>query len=321
MMRGHVPSDRAERAGGAHRQIVSAITVMYHTGPVVWACLDSMLDQPELRELIVVINGAADDVRARLMRRATEDGRIRLIDPGKNVGFAPGCNLGASAASGELLAFINPDCNLSAGTLAAVRDVLARRPKAWLVGGRLEHPSGREQRGGRRDFMTPWRAFVEATRLDRLFPDHPYFKRLHLVDEAPVVEPARVPVVSGAFMVLRKSDFEQLGGMDDNFFLHVDDYDLCVSIWRAVRSGTPATSRSPTIEAQARLRRFSLNGTRRKAPAIISKSISDQPIQIGHSPSCRPRCGAVSSCWRCENFRPICAAGAPKRVMPNSAQA
>jgi GT2 family glycosyltransferase len=203
---------------------------MYHTGSVLWACIDSMLEQPELRELIVVINGADDDARARLTRRATEDGRIRLIDPGKNVGFAPGCNLGAAAARGELLAFVNPDCSLPGGTFAAVREVLDRRPKAWLVGGRLQHPSGREQRGGRRDFMTPWRALVEATRLDRLFPNHPYFKRLHLVDEAPVLEPARVPVVSGAFMMLRKSDFERLGGMDDNFFLHVDDYDLCLRI-------------------------------------------------------------------------------------------
>jgi GT2 family glycosyltransferase len=164
------------------------------------------------------------------MRRAKEDGRICLIDPGENIGFAPGCNLGAAAARGELLAFINPDCNLPPGTFAAVRDVLGCRPKAWLVGGRLQHPSGREQRGGRRDFMTPWRALVEATRLDRLFPNHPYFKRLHLVDETPVLEPARVPVVSGAFMVLRKSDFERLGGMDENFFLHVDDYDLCLRI-------------------------------------------------------------------------------------------
>jgi N-acetylglucosaminyl-diphospho-decaprenol L-rhamnosyltransferase len=192
--------------------------------------MDSMLAQAGLRELIVVINGADDATRALLTERAKEDGRICLIDPGKNVGFAPGCNLGAAAARGEHLAFINPDCSLRSGTFAAVLDVLARQPKAWLVGGRLQHPGGREQRGGRRDFMTPWRAFVEATRLGRLFPNHPYFKRLHLVDETPLLEPARVPVVSGAFMVLRKSDFERLGGMDGNFFLHVDDYDLCLRI-------------------------------------------------------------------------------------------
>jgi GT2 family glycosyltransferase len=189
-----------------------------------------MLAQVELLELIVVINAADATVRERLAHRAEEDGRIRLLDPGRNIGFAPGCNIGAAAARGEHLAFINPDCNLAPGTLTAILDVLSRQPKAWLIGGRLQFPGGREQRGGRREYMTPWRAFIEATRLDRLFPNHPYFKRLHLIDEMPLLVPARVPVVSGAFMMLRKSDFERLGGMDNNFFLHVDDYDLCLRI-------------------------------------------------------------------------------------------
>src|SRR5216683_344596 len=232
-MRGHSvsASDRAYPSSDmVDRQSVSAITVTYHTGPVFWACIDSMLAQAELLELIVVINGADREVRARLNQRAEEDGRVRLVDPGRNIGFAPGCNLGAAAAQGEHVAFINPDCNLAAGTLAAVLDVFARQPNAWLVGGRLQFPGGREQRGGRREFMTPWRACVEAIRLDRLFPNHPYCKRLHLVDETPLLQPARVPVVSGAFMMLRKSCFERLGGMDNKFFLHVDDYDLCLRI-------------------------------------------------------------------------------------------
>jgi N-acetylglucosaminyl-diphospho-decaprenol L-rhamnosyltransferase len=229
-MSGYVVSDRAYRPERADRKTVSAITVTYHTGLVFWACIDSMLAQAELLELIVVINGAQPDVRARLEQRAEDDDRIRLIDPGHNIGFAPGCNLGAATARGEHLAFINPDCNLARGTFAAVLDIFARQSNAWLVGGRLQFPGGREQRGGRREFMTPWRAFVEATRLDRLFPNHPYFQRLHLVDQSPMLEPALVPVVSGAFMLLRKSCFERLGGMDSHFFLHVDDYDLCLRI-------------------------------------------------------------------------------------------
>ena len=217
----------------AVHRTVSVITVIYHTGPVLWACIESMLAQPELRELILVINGANEDVRARLTHRAKQDGRLSLVDPGGNIGFAPGCNLGATAARGEHLAFINPDCNLPASAFAGVLNVLAQHRNAWLVGGRLLHPGGREQRGGRREYMTPWRAFVEATHLGRLFPNHPYFQRLHLLDEKPLLNPARVPVVSGAFMMLRRSDFERLGGMDDKFFLHVDDYDLCLRIHRA----------------------------------------------------------------------------------------
>jgi GT2 family glycosyltransferase len=189
-----------------------------------------MLAQPELLELIVVINGADEHVRAALDARAQRDNRIRLVDPGGNIGFAPGCNAGAAVARGEHVAFVNPDCSLAPETFRAVLDVLARQPRAWLVGGRLQFPTGQEQRGGRREFMTPWRAFIEATRLHRFFPNHPYFERLHLMEDAPILQPTQVPVVSGAFMMLRKADFDHLGGMDDNYFLHVDDYDLCLRV-------------------------------------------------------------------------------------------
>jgi N-acetylglucosaminyl-diphospho-decaprenol L-rhamnosyltransferase len=219
---------QAGRATAA--RTVSAITVTYFTGPIFGASLRSVLEQPELRELIIVINGAEPAVRTTLAQLAKMDPRITLLDPGSNLGFARGCNLGAEAARGEYLAFINPDCVLRPGTFRDILHVLHAHANAWLVGGRLQHPDGREQRGGRRDFLTPWRGFVEMTRLDRLFPNHPYFKRLHLLEEKPLLEPARVPVVSGAFMMIPRVYFERLGGMDDNYFLHVDDSDLCLRI-------------------------------------------------------------------------------------------
>jgi N-acetylglucosaminyl-diphospho-decaprenol L-rhamnosyltransferase len=112
----------------------------------------------------------------------------------------------------------------------SILDVFAKQSNAWLVGGRLQHPDGREQRGGRREFLTPWRALVEATRLDLLFPRHPYFRRLNIFAKSPMLEPTIVPVVSGAFMMMRKDHYERIGGMDNNFFLHFDDLDLCLRI-------------------------------------------------------------------------------------------
>jgi N-acetylglucosaminyl-diphospho-decaprenol L-rhamnosyltransferase len=229
-----VPGEASKAASGlpsrAGGRAVSAITVTYYTGPVLWACIASILEQPELLELIVVVNGADREVRARLADLADNDARVLLVEPGRNVGFAPACNLGACIARGSHLALVNPDCSLTSGTFGAVLDIFPSRPKAWIVGGRLQHPDGREQRGGRREFLTPWRGFVEMTRLDRLFPNHPYFERLHLFDQTPLLEPARVPVVSGAFMMIPRPYFERLGGMDNKFFLHVDDSDLCLRV-------------------------------------------------------------------------------------------
>jgi N-acetylglucosaminyl-diphospho-decaprenol L-rhamnosyltransferase len=212
--------------------MVSAVTVTYHTGPVLSAGIDGLLAQPELGELIIVINGADRQTRSLLAARAGADDRIRLIDPGRNSGFAPGCNLGAAAATCDYVAFVNPDCTLARNTFAPVLDVFAQQPNARLVGGRLQHPNGREQRGGRREFLTPWRAFVEATRLDLLFPRHPYFRRFNMLAKSLMLEPTVVPVVSGAFMMMRRDYFERIGGMDERFFLHCDDLDLCLRVHR-----------------------------------------------------------------------------------------
>lgn len=209
---------------------VSAVTVVYHTGPVLWQCIDSQLQQAELVELFLVLNGTDAASRRRLHEMAAADARIRLIEPLRNIGFAAGCNRGAAAATADKIAFVNPDCVLAPGTFAAILDVLDDKPQAWLVGGRLQHPDGREQRGGRREILSPWRAFVELTRLDRLFPNHPYFARLHNHEGEPVSEAVEVPTVSGAFMMLSRSHYERLGGMDDNMFLHFDDADLCIRI-------------------------------------------------------------------------------------------
>jgi N-acetylglucosaminyl-diphospho-decaprenol L-rhamnosyltransferase len=227
----HTPSAAAQglRLTSVTRR-VSAVTVVYYTGPVLWQCIDSQLQQPELAELILVLNGATAISRQRLRDMAAADPRIRLIEPPRNIGFAAGCNRGAAIAAADRIAFVNPDCVLAPGTFGAILDVFEDRPQAWLVGGRLQHPDGREQRGGRREILSPWRAFVELTRLDHLFPNHPYFARLHNHETEPAREAIEVPTVSGAFMMLSRSYYERLNGMDDNMFLHFDDADLCIRI-------------------------------------------------------------------------------------------
>jgi len=212
------------------RRQVSAITVTYHTGPVLWACIESQLRQPELIELVIVDNGNSRATRLRLQQLAAGEPRLRLLTPGRNLGFAAGCNFGAARATGDYLAFVNPDCELRPGTFSALLDVFEAWPSAWLCGGRLENPDGSEQRGGRREILSPWRAFVELLRLDRLFPGHPYFRRLHAYDAEPVHDVVPVPTVSGAFMMIPRRWYQRLGGMDDHMFLHFDDADLCIRV-------------------------------------------------------------------------------------------
>lgn len=209
---------------------ISAVVVTYWTGSSFGECLEALLGQEGLMEVIVVDNGNDTETRMWLQNLAVADNRIRLVCPGRNIGFAAGCNLGASVARGKYLVFVNPDLVTPPGTLMAVHQCLAANPGAWLAGGRLLNMDGSEQRGGRREILSPWRAFIELTKINRLFPKHPYFRRLHLYENESVHDVIDVPTVSGAFMMISKSHYEIVGGMDDNLFLHFDDADLCIRI-------------------------------------------------------------------------------------------
>ena len=74
---------------------------------------------------------------------------------------------------------------------------------------------------------------VEALRLDRMAPNHPYFRRLNQ-HNLPLPEAvSAVPAVSGACMLMPLDDYRTIGGMDERYYLHVEDLDLCFSIARA----------------------------------------------------------------------------------------
>ena len=115
----------------------------------------------------------------------------------------------------------------------------------WMLGCRVCNPDGTDQRGSRRALLTPVTALVEALRLDRLsarlFREH----RLNR-HESPLPDGiARVPAISGACMMLPAATYRAAGGMDDGYFVHVEDLDLCMRLHRA---GTPVYF-APHVEA------------------------------------------------------------------------
>jgi N-acetylglucosaminyl-diphospho-decaprenol L-rhamnosyltransferase len=209
---------------------VSVVVVSYWTGSALRESLPSILSEAEVVELVIVNNGNDPESVAYLDHLAGQDSRVKILDPGANIGFSAGCNLGVSRCRGDFVALINPDLIVAPGTLATVLDVLENRPNAWVAGIRLLNADGSPQRGARREILTPWRAFIELVRLDRVFPKHPYFRRFHSYEQDGTGGVEEVPTVSGAFMVMSRGTYQRLGGFDDNMFLHVEDSDLCLRV-------------------------------------------------------------------------------------------
>jgi hypothetical protein len=206
--------------------VISVIVVSYHTGSVLFDAINRILQQPCKVELILVNNGNSADVTNQLQLMAAATPHMIIINNAHNLGFSKACNQGAAVASGAIYVMLNPDCLLSSNSLPRLLDITSTLPDHWLLGPDLRNLDNSPQRGARRDRLTPWLAFIELTRLDRIAPRHPYFRRMNHHQDLPI-DTIEVPAISGAFMAMSASDFHQLQGFDPEYFLHVEDLDFC----------------------------------------------------------------------------------------------
>jgi len=142
-----------------------------------------------------------------------------------NVGFGRACNAGAVASHGGVLFFVNPDVVVEPGAAQRMCETLAQLPAPAIVGGDLRGSDGRADRGSRRDRVTFWRALFTYSGLTRLcsalIPD------LHRHNEPLPDGPTSVGAISGALFMMRRAEFDAIGGFDGDYFLHFEDVDLC----------------------------------------------------------------------------------------------
>tara|TARA_R110002124_G_scaffold54642_10_gene155258 strand:- start:8141 stop:9013 length:873 start_codon:yes stop_codon:yes gene_type:complete len=207
---------------------LSVVTVSWMTGPHLMDAVAAVLAAPGVDEFVMVSHENPPAAVAALRELAASHANFVLIETDANLGFAKGCNIGALAASGDLVLFLNPDAILAPGggeqLKASARMALVR---PWIIGARILNRNGSEQAGGRRGELTPRSAAISFLRLDRLFPG---LRSLHWeADDLPDAM-TEVPTVSGAAMMMRRDDFLEIGGFDESYFLHVEDIDICRSV-------------------------------------------------------------------------------------------
>ncbi|MBO6796586.1 MAG: glycosyltransferase family 2 protein [Maricaulis sp.] len=197
----------------------------WRTGKRLMESVKSVLAAPNVDEFVLVNHDNPDEVVAELRDLAAENRKFTLLETGENLGFGKGCNIGAEAASGDLLLFLNPDAVLVPSTAERLKES-ARRMNGgdWIIGGRILNNDGTEQRGARRGELTPVSAASSFMGLDRISvgPHSIHWEKDPLPEEMILV-----PAVSGAAMMMRRDVFEKIGGFDERYFLHVEDIDLC----------------------------------------------------------------------------------------------
>jgi len=202
---------------------ISVIMVSYMTGPALLEAINAVMVDEDIFELILVDNGNTLEARKRLSDVVARHDRIRLLQGHGNIGFARACNYGAKLARGEYFLFLNPDALIAEGAARNLANCGKNLTAPWITGGMLRDVNGREQRGARRGALTPLSALVSFTPLHKL----PFFNSIHKENETLPKKEKAYPTVSGACLMMSRSSFETLGGFDEDFFLHVEDIDVC----------------------------------------------------------------------------------------------
>ena len=224
-----------EKAGASVPASVSAIVVTFNALPWIEPCLESVRGC----ELIVVDNGSSDGTPALVRERFPE---ARLIER-ENRGLGAGWNAGIEAAGGRWLLFLNADAWIVGDGITTLVQVLEREPKAAVVGPRLRYPDGRLQRSVR-GFPTLWRLATEYFFLRKLAPRTKLFNAFYGGGFRHDRE-LEAEFLMGAVLLVRREAIEQVGGLDERFFLFSEEVDWC---YRFRQAGWK-TIFSPTAEA------------------------------------------------------------------------
>ncbi len=207
---------------------VSVIIVNFNSGSLLYDCLLSLFDSTISIEVIVVDNNSEDDSLLKVASAFKNDTRLTIIRNSTNSGFAHASNQAVEKATGDYWLFLNPDCVIRSDTISEVRELMEKNPDVGMSGPLIVNPDGSEQRGCRRAIPTPWRSFVRAFGLSKFFQDNPKYKDFLLHTEPLPDHPINVEAISGAFMFVRASATNEVGLLDDGYFLHCEDLDWCM---------------------------------------------------------------------------------------------
>lgn len=213
--------------------VVSVVIVNFNAGPLLSKVVEAALSSSIPVEVFVSDNGSTDDSLLSLRRLVGADLRLQIIENRRNLGFASANNVALKQAQGEYILLLNPDAVIKPDTLARMLGVFAAYPETGMAGCLLRNPDGTEQAGCRRSIPTPWRSLVRVLRLGKLSPNHPRFRNFLLNKEPLPERPIFLEAISGAFMLVRRAALEQVGLMDEGYFLHCEDLDWCMRFRQA----------------------------------------------------------------------------------------
>ena len=213
---------------------LSVVIVNWNVRDLLRRCLASVLESaPGASADVIVVDNASTDGSIEMLR--AEFPQATLVANARNRGFPAGINQGLAAAQGRYVLLLNPDTQVLDDALAALTRYLDTHPDAGIVSPQLLYPDGSVQ-SSRRRFPTLLTLFLESTWLESLAP-RSLLRRYYVLDQ-PDDATLDVDWTTGAAMLVRREVVQQVGGMDEGFFMYSEELDWCRRVkaagWRVV---------------------------------------------------------------------------------------
>ena len=182
-------------------------------------------------EIIVVDNASSDD-SCDMMK--TKFPHLKLIENAANLGFPKGNNIGVAQAKGEYICILNPDTVVAEDTFVKILNSKFQIPnsKLGIIGCKLIDGTGNFLPESKRGVPSPWVAFTKIFGLYKISNYFGKYYAQHLSED----ESGTVDILVGAFMMMKRELYLEVGGFDENCFMYSDDIDLSYLVLKTGKS-------------------------------------------------------------------------------------
>jgi GT2 family glycosyltransferase len=214
---------------------LSIIIVNWNVRLLLERCLSSLMAGCNgLQCQVIVVDSASADGSVEMVRQRFP--QVQLLASGANLGFSKGNNWGVAHSSGRYILLLNPDTEVQGNALLTMLSYMDQHTDVGVLGPKLVFPDHHVQ-PSRRRFPTLATTFLESTLLQQWFPRNPILARYFVQDRGDN-EVQDVDWLVGACLLLRRQAWEQVGDLDEEFFMYSEELDWCrrakVTGWRVV---------------------------------------------------------------------------------------